>query len=102
MHERIDHGANLLKNHLFQFDFLNDEFLPISKGGKLPDVLYNIITNEEKRTKLVLYINPPYAETMSLNKNSKDGLNISYVNNKYKPNCTDELKQNSFKNIKVE
>lgn len=26
----------------------------------------------------------------------------SYVNNKYKPNCTDELKQNSFKNIKVE
>ena len=26
MHERIDHGANLLKNHVFQFDFLNDDF----------------------------------------------------------------------------
>ncbi|MDP5231308.1 MAG: hypothetical protein NWQ38_13025, partial [Cellulophaga sp.] len=25
MHERIDHGANLLKNHVFQFDFLNDD-----------------------------------------------------------------------------
>jgi hypothetical protein len=62
MHERIDHGANLLKNNIFQFDFLNDEFVPVSKGGKLPDSLYEIITNEEKRKKLVVYINPPYAE----------------------------------------
>lgn len=62
MHERIDHGAILLKNHVFQFDFLNDEFLPISKGGKLPDSLFEIITNDEKRKKLVVYINPPYAE----------------------------------------
>ena len=35
MHERIEHGANLLKAHCFQFDFLNDEFIPQSKGGKL-------------------------------------------------------------------
>jgi hypothetical protein len=62
MHERIEHGANLLKNNVFQFDFLNDEFIPISKGGKLPDSLYDIITNEAKRKKLVVYINPPYAE----------------------------------------
>lgn len=63
MHEMIaGNQLNLLKDHCFQFDFLNDEFLPISKGGKLPDVLYNIITNEEKRKKLVIYINPPYAE----------------------------------------
>jgi hypothetical protein len=60
--ERIDHGANLLKNNVFQFDFLDDAFLPISKGGKLPDSLYEIINNEEKRKKLVVYINPPYAE----------------------------------------
>ena len=63
MHERIEHGANLLKNNIFQFDFLNDDFIPMSKGGKMPDALYNIITNEEKRKKLVVYINPPYAES---------------------------------------
>ncbi|HNE86146.1 MAG TPA: hypothetical protein PKY92_03155 [Chitinophagales bacterium] len=62
IHERIDHGANLLKNNVFQFDFLNDEFAPISKGGKMPDSLFDIINNEEKRKKLVVYINPPYAE----------------------------------------
>lgn len=62
MHERIDNGALLLKNHCFQFDFLNDEFLPISEGGKLPDELYKIITDAEKRKKLIVYINPPYAE----------------------------------------
>lgn len=56
MHERIDHGANLLKNHVFQFDFLNDDFT------KLPQSLQDIINDEEKRKKLVVYINPPYAE----------------------------------------
>jgi hypothetical protein len=56
IHERIDHGANLLKNNVFQFDFLNDDF------SKLPQSLQDIINNEEKRKKLVVYINPPYAE----------------------------------------
>ena len=36
MHERIENGALLLHDYVFQFDFLNDEFLPKSKGGKLP------------------------------------------------------------------
>jgi len=62
MHDRINNGANLLHDHVFQFDFLNDEFLPKSKGGKLPDKLYEIIIDPEKRKKLVIYINPPYAE----------------------------------------
>ena len=62
MQERIAHGAMLLNSHIFQFDFLNDDFIPQSKGGKLPDGLYDIISNEEKRKKLVIYINPPYAE----------------------------------------
>jgi hypothetical protein len=62
MHDRIDNGANLLHEHVFQFDFLNDEFLPKSKGGKLPDSLYSIINDEKKRKKLIIYINPPYAE----------------------------------------
>ncbi|MCF3600988.1 hypothetical protein L2E69_19480 [Planktothrix agardhii 1806] len=57
MHERIEHGANLLKNHVFQFDFLNDDFT------KLPQSLQDIINDEEKRKKLIVYINPPYAES---------------------------------------
>ena len=59
MHERIEHGANLLKNHVFQFDFLNDDFT------KLPQSLQDIINDEEKRKKLIVYINPPYAEASS-------------------------------------
>jgi hypothetical protein len=59
MHERIEHGANLLKNNVFQFDFLNDDFT------KLPQELQEIINNPEKRKKLVIYINPPYAEATS-------------------------------------
>ena len=54
MHERIEHGANLLKNHVFQFDFLNDDFT------KLPQSLQDIINDEQKRKKLLIYINPPY------------------------------------------
>ena len=44
----------------FQFDFLNDEFKPITQGGKIPDTLWNIIKNEPQ--KLIIYINPPYLE----------------------------------------
>jgi hypothetical protein len=56
MRDRISNGANLLENHVFQFDFLNDDF------SKLPTPLQEIINNPEKRKKLVIYINPPYAE----------------------------------------
>lgn len=87
MHERIDHGANLLKNHLFQFDFLNDEFAPQSKGGKLPDSLFNIINSAEKRKKLVIYINPPYAEAASKGTVTKTGsnkTNVAVTTNIYK------------------
>lgn len=44
----------------FQFDFLNDEWKPISEGGKLPDKLFNIIKTEPQN--IVVYINPPYVE----------------------------------------
>jgi len=73
MHERIDHGANLLKNHVFQFDFLNDDF------SKLPQSLQDIINDEEKRKKLVIYINPPYAEAASKGTVSSTGTNKSDV-----------------------
>lgn len=56
MHDRITHGANLLDSHVFQFDFLNDSFT------KLPQGLQDIINDPKKRRKLVVYINPPYAE----------------------------------------
>jgi hypothetical protein len=79
MHERIDHGANLLKSHVFQFDFLNDDFT------KLPQSLQDIIHDPEKRKKLVIYINPPYAEAPDRNfrKDGKLGVEQSYVNKKY-------------------
>lgn len=56
MRDRIKNGANLLESHVFQFDFLNDDF------SKLPEGLQEIINDPEKRKKLVIYINPPYAE----------------------------------------
>lgn len=58
MKERIAHGANLLESHVFQFDFLND---PLD-SPKVPAKLKEILQDEEKRKKLVVYINPPYAE----------------------------------------
>ena len=88
IHERIEHGANLLKNNVFQFDFLNDEFIPISKGGKMPDSLFDIVSKQEKRKKLVMYINPPYKRGLGVantnwNKNelgeSKDELYIQFL-----------------------
>ncbi|MBN1251298.1 MAG: hypothetical protein JXA16_04120 [Bacteroidales bacterium] len=77
MHERIDHGANLLKNHVFQFDFLNDDFT------KLPESLQEIINDEEKRKKLIIYINPPYAEVSSVGEKGKAGVNQSNTHTKY-------------------
>ena len=91
MHERIEHGANLLKNHVFQFDFLNDDFIPRKEGGKMPDSLYEIISDEEKRKKLVIYINPPYAEAGTTRQRTGTGVNKENVSKgnkthtKYKP-----------------
>ncbi len=56
MYDRIENGANLLEKHVFKFDFLNDDF------EKLPPGLRDIINDKEKRKKLIIYINPPYAE----------------------------------------
>ncbi len=56
--ERIKNGAKLLENHVFQFDFLNDDFF----GEKVPKSLQEILKDKEKLKKLIIYINPPYAE----------------------------------------
>ena len=56
MRERARNGAGILESHVFKFDFLNDPF------DKLPQGLKDIISDPERRKKLVVYINPPYAE----------------------------------------
>lgn len=77
MHDRIKNGANLLDDHVFQFDFLNDDFT------KLPRPLQDIINDPVKRKKLVLYINPPYAEVSSIGVKGKAGVNQSKSHDKY-------------------
>jgi len=69
MHDRIDNGANLLKEHCFQFDFLNDDF------DKLPEGLRKIIEDPKKCKKIVVYINPPYAETAQKDTANKNRIN---------------------------
>jgi len=73
MKDRIENGANLLEDHVFQFDFLNDDF------SKLPIGLQKIINDENKRKKLVIYINPPYAEIAG----TKIGVNLTKTHDKY-------------------
>ncbi|GAA9905555.1 hypothetical protein VN0798_14190 [Helicobacter pylori] len=58
---------NLLENHVFQFDFLNDDF------KKAPKSLQEILKDKEKRKKLIIYINPPYAEAGNKAKMSGTG-----------------------------
>lgn len=77
MHERIEHGANLLENHVFQFDFLNDDFT------KLPQSLQDIINDPEKRKKLIVYINPPYAEADNRIGEGRKGVAESEIHKKY-------------------
>jgi len=77
MHERIEHGANLLPSHVFQFDFLNDDF------SKLPQSLQDIINDEEKRKKLVIYINPPYAEADNRQGEGRKGVAETEIHKKY-------------------
>lgn len=60
---------NLLESHIFQFDFLNDSF------DKLPESLQTIINDPEKRKKLILYINPPYAEATNAKTVTWTGIN---------------------------
>ena len=83
MHERIasmGQGSNLLDNHVFQFDFLNDDLY----GDKVPEDLKRVLKDPEERKKLVIYINPPYAEAGNYGK-SKAGTSIdNEMNTTYK------------------
>jgi len=83
VHEIIDnHGLNLLKSHVFQFDFLNDDF------SKLPKGLRDIINDPEKRKRVIIYMNPPYAEGGSSRQMSgtgkyKTGIEKNKTHDKY-------------------
>jgi hypothetical protein len=78
MKDRIENGANLLESHVFQFDFLNDDFTKLPKG------LQDIINDEKKRKKLVIYINPPYAEAGKYGTESKSGVSKTSIYDVYK------------------
>jgi hypothetical protein len=69
--------GGMFENHVFQFDFLNDDF------KKLPKELLDIVNDEKKRKKLIIYINPPYAEVSSVIGKGKAGVNQSKVHDKY-------------------
>lgn len=91
-------SLSLLENHIFQFDFLNDSLFDIpckrhksiNGGGadeickdcqksKLPQSLQEILKNGKKREKLIIFINPPYAEATSGNTPAGTGANKSGV-----------------------
>lgn len=74
MHDLIDTGSlHLLEGHVFQFDFLNDSF------DKLPQGLREIIEDDTRRRKLVIYINPPYAEASNARTVVNTGTNRSQL-----------------------
>ena len=75
MKDTVKNGWNMFEDHIFQFDFLNDDFISISDGGKIPDELQAILNNEEKRKKLVIYINPPYGEAATTRTKTQTGNN---------------------------
>ncbi len=68
-----DAPPQLFTNHVFQFDFLNDSW------EKLPEELRAIVEDPEKRKRLVVYINPPYAEAGNARQTSGLGRNKAGV-----------------------
>ena len=54
--KKPEQRLNLLDKNIFAFDFLNDDF------SSLPQTLQEILKDEKKREKLIIFINPPYAE----------------------------------------
>ncbi|MDD5862637.1 MAG: hypothetical protein PUD15_08825 [Prevotella sp.] len=76
-------NAQLLDSHVFQFDFLNGDF------KNLPESLRKVLNDPEKRKKLIIYINPPYAEasnarTITGTGNNRKGLADTDIKSKFK------------------
>ena len=91
-------ALHLLPKHIFKFDFLNDEFFDTicekhQKEGlnfadekcekcqksKVPKSLQEILKNEAKRKKLIIFINPPYAEAGTTAQTTGTGKNKDRV-----------------------
>lgn len=86
-----ENALHLLPKHIFQFDFLNDEFFdkpcdkhikneldskcPNCVESKLPKSLQEILKDDEKRKKLIIFINPPYAEATTATQVTNTGKN---------------------------
>lgn len=89
---------NLLSKHIFKFDFLNDKFFDTicekhQKEGlnfadkkcekcqksKVPKSLQEILKDEAKRKKLIIFINPPYAEAGTTAQTTGTGKNKDRV-----------------------
>ncbi|MEB2822344.1 hypothetical protein Q9Q49_00210 [Campylobacter upsaliensis] len=87
-------ALHLLPKHIFKFDFLNDEFFDTicekhQKEGlnfadekcekcqksKVPKSLQEILKDEAKRKKLIIFINPPYAEATTATQVTNTGKN---------------------------
>jgi hypothetical protein len=73
----IDDNLNLLDSHIFKFDFLNDSF------DNLPTELKKIVDDPEKRKKLIIYINPPYAEGDNRKGEGRSSVAVSQIHKKY-------------------
>ena len=67
----------VFENNIFQFDFLNDDL----QSEKVPEQLRKILADENERKKLVIYINPPYAEAGSVSTVTGFGENKTNVSN---------------------
>lgn len=88
MKNRVADGElSLLEKHIFQFDFLNDDF------KNLPESLRAVIEDPEKRKRLIVYINPPYAEA-----GNKSAMHNEDVGNKEKV-AKNNATQGKYKNL---
>ena len=67
----------VFENNIFQFDFLNDDL----QSEKVPEQLRKILADEQERKKLVIYINPPYAEAANVSTLTGFGENKTNVSN---------------------
>lgn len=56
------------ESYAYQFDFLNDDFIRISEGGKVPDSLIDAFENDMK---ICIVMNPPYSAMGGLHKDGK-------------------------------
>lgn len=85
MNQRIEDGFNMYRNHVFQFDFLNDNLFDYTndegefKQSKVPPALQSILKDENERKKLLIFINPPFKEAATTTTVTGTGENATGV-----------------------